>query len=60
MVTLCSVGHKSGTKCEHKRNIDGVFVCAIGADKNKCCFAVTEAEYNEKMTNAMKKAKEVQ
>lgn len=58
MVSLCSVGHKMGTKCDHKRNYDGVYLCAINADKDKCAFAITEEEFNQKIKNGMAKAKE--
>ncbi len=59
MVVICSVGHKSGIRCDHKRNNDGIFTCAINASKETCCFAQTEAEHTAKFAAGMKKLKEV-
>ena len=43
MASICTASRSY--ICTHKRNAGkGLTVCAIKADKEKCCFAQTQAE----------------
>lgn len=56
MVTICKA--PNGLKCIYKRNYDGMVVCALNADKEKCVHALTEEEHRERMNKSLNKAKE--
>lgn len=58
MTILCKAGQRGGIKCDHKRNMgDGVVLCGLNADKERCCFAESEEEFNTKIQEKLKKVK---
>ena len=57
-MVLCSAGHKSGLKCDHKRNLgEGITKCGIDATKEKCSFAISDEDHLAKVKAIMKGGK---